>query len=53
MPDRSSPLVPAANEHPLPSAPLPGPYVVGYVVRLGGTMRLVGKQAESLARIAA
>jgi putative flavoprotein involved in K+ transport len=43
------PLVHGADEHP--SAP--GLHFVGYVVSLGGTLRLVGKQAERLARVAA
>ena len=43
------PLVHGAQEHP--SAP--GLHFVGYVVTLGGTLRLIGKQAEQLARPAA
>jgi putative flavoprotein involved in K+ transport len=43
------PLVHGADEHP--SAP--GLHFVGYVVTLGGTLRLVGKQAEQLAKVVA
>ena len=43
------PLVHGADEHP--SAP--GLHFVGYLVTLGGTLRLIGKQAERLARVAA
>ena len=43
------PLVHGADEHP--SAP--GLHFVGFVVSLGGTLRLIGKQAERLAQIAA
>ena len=43
------PLVHGADEHP--SAP--GLHFVGYVVSLGGTLRLIGKQAERLAQVAA
>jgi putative flavoprotein involved in K+ transport len=42
------PLVHGADEHP--SAP--GLHFVGYVVSLGGTLRLIGKQAERLAQVA-
>ncbi len=47
--DSGVPLVHGAGEQP--SAP--GLHFVGYVVTLGGTLRLIGKQAEGLARIAA
>jgi cation diffusion facilitator CzcD-associated flavoprotein CzcO len=43
------PVVHGPDEHP--SAP--GLHFVGYVVSLGGTLRLVGKQAEQLAGAAA
>ena len=43
------PLVHGAEEHPSAR----GLHFVGYLVTLGGTLRLVGKQAESLARVAA
>jgi putative flavoprotein involved in K+ transport len=43
------PLVHGADEHP--SAP--GLHFVGYLVTLGGTLRLIGKQAERLAQVAA
>ena len=43
------PLVHGADEHPA----APGLHFVGYQVTLGGTLRLVGKQAELLARVAA
>jgi len=43
------PLVHGPDEHP--SAP--GLHFVGFVVSLGGTLRLIGKQAERLARVAA
>jgi putative flavoprotein involved in K+ transport len=43
------PLVHGADEHP--SAP--GLHFVGYLVTLGGTLRLIGKQAERLAKVAA
>ena len=43
------PLVHGSDEHP--SAP--GLHFVGYVVTLGGTLRLVAKQAERLAKVAA
>ena len=43
------PLVHGADEHPA----APGLHFVGYLVTLGGTLRLVGKQAEQLARAAA
>jgi putative flavoprotein involved in K+ transport len=43
------PLVHGADEHPL----APGLHFIGYLVTLGGTLRLVGKQAERLARVAA
>ncbi len=43
------PLVHGADEHP--SAP--GLHFVGFVVSLGGTLRLIGKQAERLAQVAA
>jgi len=43
------PLVHGSDEHP--SAP--GLHFVGYVVTLGGTLRLVAKQAEGLAKVAA
>ncbi len=42
------PLVHGADEH----ASAPGLHFVGYLVTLGGTLRLVGKQAERLARAA-
>ncbi len=47
--EKGVPLVHGGDEHP--SAP--GLHFVGYVVTLGGTLRLIGKQAEGLARIAA
>ncbi|HEX6724879.1 MAG TPA: NAD(P)/FAD-dependent oxidoreductase [Gaiella sp.] len=47
--DAGVPLVHGADEHP----DAPGLHFVGFVVTLGGTLRLVGKQAESLARVAA
>jgi cation diffusion facilitator CzcD-associated flavoprotein CzcO len=47
--DAGVPVVHGSNEHP--SAP--GLHFVGYVVSLGGTLRLVGRQAEQLARAAA
>ena len=47
--DAGVPLVHGADEHP--SAP--GLHFVGYLVTLGGTLRLVGKQAGQLARAAA
>ncbi len=47
--DNGVPLVHGPDEHP----GAPGLHFVGYVVSLGGTLRLVGKQAESLARGAA
>jgi len=43
------PLVHAADEHP--SAP--GVHFVGYLVTLGGTLRLIGRQASRLAQVAA
>jgi cation diffusion facilitator CzcD-associated flavoprotein CzcO len=43
------PLVHGADEHP--SAP--ALHFVGYLVTLGGTLRLIGKQAERLAKVAA
>jgi cation diffusion facilitator CzcD-associated flavoprotein CzcO len=43
------PFVHGADEHP--SAP--GLHFVGYLVTLGGTLRLIGKQAERLAKAAA
>jgi cation diffusion facilitator CzcD-associated flavoprotein CzcO len=43
------PLVHGSDEHPSS----PGLHFVGFVVTLGGTMRLVGKQAEGLAKLAA
>jgi putative flavoprotein involved in K+ transport len=43
------PLVHGADEHP--SAP--GLHFVGYLVTLGGTLRLIGRQAERLAKVAA
>jgi len=43
------PIVHGADEHP----DAPGLHFVGYVVSLGGTLRLVGDQAERLARVAA
>lgn len=43
------PLVHGADEHP--SAP--GLHFVGYLVTLGGTLRLIGKQAQRLAKVAA
>jgi putative flavoprotein involved in K+ transport len=43
------PLVHGGHEHP----GAPGLHFVGYLVTLGGTLRLVGKQAEQLARAAA
>lgn len=43
------PLVHGADEHP--SAP--GLHFVGYLVTLGGTLRLIGKQAERLAKVPA
>jgi putative flavoprotein involved in K+ transport len=43
------PLVHGPDEHP----DAPGLHFVGYVVTLGGTLRLAGKQAERLARVAA
>jgi cation diffusion facilitator CzcD-associated flavoprotein CzcO len=47
--DAGVPLVHGPDEHPA----APGVHFVGYVVSLGGTLRLVGKQAERLARVAA
>ena len=47
--DSGVPLVHGADEQP--SAP--GLHFVGYVVTLGGTLRLIGKQAEGLVRVAA
>jgi putative flavoprotein involved in K+ transport len=43
------PLVHGPDEHP----DAPGLHFVGYLVTLGGTLRLAGKQAERLARVAA
>ena len=43
------PLVHGPDEHPT----APGLHFVGYLVTLGGTLQLAGKQAERLARIAA
>ncbi len=43
------PLVHGPDEHPA----APGLHFVGYLVTLGGTLRLAGKQAERLARVAA
>ena len=43
------PVVHGADEHP--SAP--GLHFVGYLVTLGGTLRLIGKQAQGLAKVAA
>lgn len=43
------PLVHGPDDHP----GAPGMHFVGYLVTLGGTLRLIGKQAESLARVAA
>ena len=43
------PLVHGADEHPSAT----GLHFVGFVVSLGGTLRLIGKQAERLAQIAA
>ena len=43
------PLVHGPDEH----AAAPGLHFVGYLVTLGGTLRLAGKQAERLARVAA
>lgn len=42
------PLVHGADEHPSAQ----GVHFVGYVVSLGGTLRLIGKQAKQLARVA-
>ena len=42
------PLVHGADEH----SSAPGLHFVGYLVTLGGTLRLVGKQAERLAQVA-
>ena len=47
--DNGVPLAHGADTHPA----APGLHFVGYLVTLGGTLRLVGKQAERLARIAA
>ena len=47
--DAGVPLVHGPEEHPA----APGLHFVGYLVTLGGTLRLVGKQAEQLARVAA
>jgi hypothetical protein len=47
--DAGVPLVHGADEH----RDAPGLHFVGYLVTLGGTLRLVGKQAERLARVAA
>jgi len=47
--DNGVPLVHGPDEHP----GAPGLHFVGYVVSLGGTLRLVGDQAERLARVAA
>ena len=47
--DGGVPLVHGPDEHP----DAPGLHFVGYVVSLGGTLRLVGEQAERLARVAA
>ena len=47
--DAGVPLVHGADEHP----GAPGLHFVGFLVTLGGTLRLVGKQAETLARAAA
>jgi cation diffusion facilitator CzcD-associated flavoprotein CzcO len=43
------PVAHGPEEHP----DAPGLHFVGYLVTLGGTLRLVGKQAERLARVAA
>jgi putative flavoprotein involved in K+ transport len=43
------PLAHGPDQHPA----APGLHFVGYLVTLGGTLRLVGKQAEQLARLAA
>ena len=43
------PLVHGADEHPS----VPRLHFVGYLVTLGGTLRLIGKQAERLAQVAA
>jgi putative flavoprotein involved in K+ transport len=47
--DAGVPLVHGADEHP----DAPGLHFVGFLVTLGGTLRLVGAQAERLARAAA
>ena len=47
--DNGVPLVHGPDERP----GAPGLHFVGYVVSLGGTLRLVGDQAERLARVAA
>jgi putative flavoprotein involved in K+ transport len=47
--DNGVPLVHGPDEHP----GAPGLHFVGYVVSLGGTLRLVGRQAERLAQAAA
>jgi putative flavoprotein involved in K+ transport len=47
--DAGVPLVHGAEEHP----DAPSLHFVGYLVTLGGTIRLVGKQAQRLARVAA
>jgi putative flavoprotein involved in K+ transport len=47
--DAGVPVVHGPEEHP----EAPGLHFVGFVVTLGGTLRLVGRQAEQLARAAA
>jgi len=46
--DAGVPLVHGADEH----RSAPGLHFVGYVVSLGGTLRLIGRQAEQLAQVA-
>ncbi len=47
--DAGVPLVHGPDQHPA----APGLHFVGYLVTLGGTLRLVAKQSERLARVAA